>query len=42
VKEVNGKVPVFIDSGFRRETDVFKALAMGATAVGIGRPMLWA
>ena len=41
LKEVNGKVPVFVDSGFRRGTDVFKALAMGATAVGIGRPMLW-
>jgi isopentenyl diphosphate isomerase/L-lactate dehydrogenase-like FMN-dependent dehydrogenase len=41
VAEVNGKVPVFIDSGFRRGTDVFKALALGATAVGIGRPMLW-
>jgi 4-hydroxymandelate oxidase len=41
VKEVNGRVPVFIDSGFRRGTDVFKALAMGATAVGMGRPVLW-
>jgi isopentenyl diphosphate isomerase/L-lactate dehydrogenase-like FMN-dependent dehydrogenase len=41
VKEVNGRVPVFVDSGFRRGTDVFKALALGATAVGIGRPMLW-
>jgi 4-hydroxymandelate oxidase len=34
-------VPVLVDSGFRRGTDVFKALALGATAVGIGRPMLW-
>jgi isopentenyl diphosphate isomerase/L-lactate dehydrogenase-like FMN-dependent dehydrogenase len=41
VDEVNGRVPVFVDSGFRRGTDVFKALALGATAVGIGRPMLW-
>jgi 4-hydroxymandelate oxidase len=41
VKEVNGRVPVFIDSGFRRGTDVFKGLALGATAVGVGRPMLW-
>ena len=41
VAEVNGRVPVFIDGGFRRGTDVFKALALGATAVGIGRPMLW-
>ncbi len=41
VAEVNGRVPVLVDSGFRRGTDVFKALALGATAVGIGRPMLW-
>ena len=41
VKAVNGKVPVFIDSGFRRGTDIFKALALGATAVGMGRPVLW-
>jgi 4-hydroxymandelate oxidase len=41
IQEVNGRVPVFVDSGFRRGTDVFKALALGATAVGIGRPMLW-
>jgi isopentenyl diphosphate isomerase/L-lactate dehydrogenase-like FMN-dependent dehydrogenase len=36
-----GELPVMIDSGFRRGTDVFKALAMGATAVGIGRPYVW-
>jgi 4-hydroxymandelate oxidase len=41
VDEVKGRIPVFVDSGFRRGTDVFKALALGATAVGIGRPMLW-
>ena len=41
VAEVKGRVPVFVDSGFRRGTDVFKALALGATAVGVGRPMLW-
>jgi 4-hydroxymandelate oxidase len=34
-------LPVFIDGGFRRGTDIFKALAMGASAVGIGRPYLW-
>ena len=41
VTAVNKKVPVLIDSGFRRGTDVVKALAMGATAVGVGRPYLW-
>jgi isopentenyl diphosphate isomerase/L-lactate dehydrogenase-like FMN-dependent dehydrogenase len=41
VGAVRGRVPVFVDSGFRRGTDVFKALALGATAVGIGRPYLW-
>ena len=38
---VNGRMPIIVDSGFRRGTDVFKALAMGATAVGIGRPHCW-
>jgi isopentenyl diphosphate isomerase/L-lactate dehydrogenase-like FMN-dependent dehydrogenase len=38
---VGGRIPVLVDSGFRRGTDVAKALAMGATAVGIGRPYLW-
>ena len=33
-----GKVPVLFDSGVRSGTDVIKAIAMGATAVGIGRP----
>jgi isopentenyl diphosphate isomerase/L-lactate dehydrogenase-like FMN-dependent dehydrogenase len=41
IAAVNGKMPVFIDGGFRRGTDVVKALAMGAKAVGIGRPDLW-
>ena len=41
VAEVNGRIPVFVDGGFRRGTDVFKALALGARAVGIGRPFLW-
>jgi isopentenyl diphosphate isomerase/L-lactate dehydrogenase-like FMN-dependent dehydrogenase len=38
---VKGRIPVFVDSGFRRGTDIIKALAMGATAVGVGRPYLW-
>ena len=36
-----GKIPVLIDSGFRGGADIFKALALGATAVGIGRPHIW-
>ena len=38
---VAGRVPVIADSGFRRGTDVFKALALGADGVNIGRPYLW-
>lgn len=38
---VNKKIPVIVDSGFRRGSDIFKALALGATAVGIGRPYVW-
>ena len=34
-------MPVFVDGGFRRGSDVFKALALGARAVGIGRPYIW-
>ena len=37
----HGKIPVLVDGGFRRGTDVFKALALGAAAVGLGRPYLW-
>ena len=36
-----GRIPVLVDSGFRRGTDIVKALAMGAKAVCIGRPYLW-
>ena len=41
VDVVKGTVPVIMDSGIRRGTDVFKALAMGANAVAIGRPVLY-
>jgi len=41
VAAVNGRIPVMVDGGIRRGTDVFKALALGATAVGIGRPYCW-
>jgi 4-hydroxymandelate oxidase len=38
---VGSKIPVFVDGGFRRGSDVFKALAIGARAVGIGGPYIW-
>ena len=38
---VAGKIPVIVDGGVRRGTDIFKALALGATAVGFGRPHSW-
>ena len=41
VAEVGNRIPVFVDGGFRRGTDVFKALALGAKGVGVGRPFLW-
>jgi 4-hydroxymandelate oxidase len=41
VAEVGNRIPVYVDGGFRRGTDVFKALALGAKAVGIGRPYIW-
>src|SRR5882762_9104594 len=41
VEAVNGRLPILVDSGFRRGTDMVKALCMGATAVGVGRPYVW-
>lgn len=38
---VGGAVPLLVDGGVRRGTDVFKALALGATAVLVGRPVVW-
>ena len=41
VQAVAGRIPVLVDGGVRRGTDVFKALALGASAVCIGRPYIW-
>ena len=41
VDAVDGRMPVIVDGGFRRGTDIFKALALGADAIAIGRPYLW-
>jgi 4-hydroxymandelate oxidase len=41
VAAVRGRIPVILDGGVRRGTDVLKAIALGATAVGIGRPYIW-
>jgi 4-hydroxymandelate oxidase len=41
LKAVDGKIPVLVDSGFRRGSDIVKALAMGATGVCVGRPYIW-
>jgi 4-hydroxymandelate oxidase len=41
IEAVGGRIPVLVDSGFRRGIDIVKALAMGAKGVGIGRPYLW-
>ena len=39
--DASGTMPVLVDSGFRRGTDIVKALAMGAKGVAVGRPYLW-
>ena len=41
IDAVAGRIPVFVDGGFRRGSDILKALAIGARAVGIGRPYIW-
>ena len=41
VEAVRGKIPVHVDGGIRHGTDVFKALALGADFVWVGRPILW-
>ena len=41
VDAVGGKLPIMVDSGFRRGTDIYKALALGACMVGIGRPYIY-
>ena len=41
VQAVGGRIPVLVDGGFRRGTDIFKALALGARAVAVGRPYIW-
>ena len=41
VAAVKGRMPILVDSGFRRGSDIVKALCMGATAVCVGRPYIW-
>ena len=41
IEAVKGRMPVLVDSGFRRGSDIIKALCMGATGVCVGRPYIW-
>ena len=41
VQGTAGRIPVICDGGFRRGTDIFKAMALGASSIGIGRPYIW-
>jgi isopentenyl diphosphate isomerase/L-lactate dehydrogenase-like FMN-dependent dehydrogenase len=41
IEAVGNQIPILVDGGVRRGSDAFKALAMGARAVGIGRPYVW-
>ena len=41
VEAVDGRCEIYLDGGIRRGTDILKALALGARAVLIGRPILW-
>jgi isopentenyl diphosphate isomerase/L-lactate dehydrogenase-like FMN-dependent dehydrogenase len=41
VAGVRGRGVVVVDGGFRRGTDIFKGMALGANAVGVGRPYIW-
>ena len=41
VEAVGGRMPILVDSGFRRGTDIAKALALGAKGVCVGRPYIW-
>jgi (S)-2-hydroxy-acid oxidase len=41
VKAVDNRVPVFVDGGIRSGTDIFKAIALGADLIFIGRPIIW-
>ena len=38
---ISGRIPIVVDSGFRRGSDIVKGIARGATAVAVGRPYLW-